>query len=136
MHLVLRSTHAKGAWSFRMHRNRIQHILRKFAGKYGVKILDFANVGNHLHIHIKIGNRYLYRAFIRAITSAIAMAVTGASRWRKSGVKFWDRRPFTRVVKAWCDVRNLRQYFQINRYEGEGVPREIAREVVRRQSTA
>lgn len=113
MHLVLRSTRAKGEWSFRRPRNEalINRIVDKFAVIYGVRVVSMANVGNHLHLQIKLSNRFGYRPFIRAVTSAIAMAVTGVNRWtknqenapgqrtRKKREKFWDYRPYTRVVE-------------------------------------
>ena len=137
MHLVLRSTKAKGEWSFRKPGNAaaLDGIITKFARKYGVKILSLANVGNHLHIHLKLTNRFGYRPFVRAITGAIAMAVTGASRWKKlkkkASDKFWDYRPFTRVVESFRAYLNLRDYVRINELEGFGVDRRQAREFVK-----
>lgn len=129
MHLVLRSTKAKGEWSFRRPQNekKIREILERFSRRHGVKILSLANVGNHLHFQIKLSNRYLYRPFIRAITAAIAMAVTGASRWKPSKAKFWDYRPFTRIVQSYRAFLNLRDYIRINQIEGFGYAREEAR---------
>lgn len=126
MHLVLKSSKARGEYSFRrsQHSRAVQQILKRFSQKYGIRILSFANVGNHLHLHIKISNRAAYRPYIRAITAAIAMAVTGASRWKKSALgKFWDYRPFTRVVIGWRAVLTLRDYIEINKWEGMGLPR-------------
>ena len=83
MHLVLRSTKAKGAWSFRAPRNfkNIQRIVEHFSARYGVRVISMANVGNHLHLQIKLANRFGYRPFIRALTGAIAISVTGPTRW-------------------------------------------------------
>lgn len=133
MHLVMRSSHAKGRWSFRVSENskKVSKILRKFGTKYGVKVLSVANVGNHLHLHIQLGNRFGYKPFIRAITSAIAMAITGMSRWNKLEIKFWDLRPFTRVVigrKAW---EYLTKYIRVNQLEGMGYSRAAAKDVMR-----
>ena len=52
MHLILRSTKAKGEWSFwkPMNKEHIKSIVQKFSSKYGIKVLSFANVGNHLHL--------------------------------------------------------------------------------------
>jgi REP element-mobilizing transposase RayT len=134
IHLVLRSTKAKGAWSFKKHENEkaIELIFRKFSSKYGIKVLSLANVGNHLHAQIKLTNRFGYAKFIRAITGAIAQAVTGQSRWRNSGTKlnFWDRRPFTRAVKSFRAYLNLRDYIRINQLEGFGYSRDEARVII------
>lgn len=131
MHMVLRSTKAKGEFSFKKTKNNraIGLIVGKFSKKYGVQVLSLANVGNHLHFHIKLGNRYAYRPFIRAVTAAIAMAVTGVSRWKKGdGSKFWDYRPFTRVIDGGMTAfLRVRDYVRINQLEGFGFSRDVAR---------
>lgn len=128
MHLVLRSSQAKGDWSFRKKGNpaKIENLLRKYAKKYGVTLLSFANVGNHLHVHLKLGSRFTYPAFIRALTGAIAMTITGASKLRKLTKKFWDYRPYSRVVKSRRGYLTLRDYVQVNRLEGDGWQRDYA----------
>ncbi len=98
MHLILKSSKARGEWSFRAPKNRqkVLALLQKFANRNAVKILSAANADSHLHIHLRLTSRHLYRAFIRGVTSAVAMAITGASRWKKMEGKFWDYRPFSR----------------------------------------
>lgn len=114
---------------------RIRSILERFSAKYGVKVYSFANVGNHLHLHIQLASRHTYPAFIRAITGAIAMAVTGTSRWKKlksqAKERFWDYRPFTRVLVGFKSFLGLKDYVRINRLEAGGVPRHEARWIVR-----
>jgi len=132
MHLVLRSTKAKGDWSFRKPQNeaRINRIVDKFSVIYGVRVISMANVGNHLHLQIKLSNRFAYKPFIRAVTAAIAMAVTGRNRWTRSASskeKFWDCRPFTRVVESFKAWLNLKDYVRINQLEGAGYKRGDAR---------
>ncbi len=132
MHLVLRSNHARGHWSFRVGDNprKIAKILKRFAQKYGVRILSVANAGNHLHLHIQLGHRYGYKPFIRATTAAIAMAITGMSRWKKLDLRFWDQRPYSRVVigrHAWA---HLTKYIRVNQLEGMGYPRATAKAVM------
>ncbi len=144
MHLVLRSSKAKGQWSFLKLENgkKIRAVVEKFANKHGVKIISLANVGNHLHFHIKLSKRHSYRPFIRAITSAIAMAVTGRNRWTtgvanrsssatngssNSAEKFWDRRPFTRIVQSYLGYLKLSDYIKLNRLEGFGYTKNQAR---------
>lgn len=136
MHLVLRSSQAVGPLSFRKpdHMKKIKEILSKFSGKYWIKILSIAIVGNHIHLQIQLFRRETYKPFIRAITSAIAMAVTGVSRWTKAGglkaIKFWDSRPFTRVLKSFREKLNLKDYIEINQLEGFGYSRHEAREII------
>src|SRR3954470_18259457 len=75
VHVVLRSTQAKGEWSFRHKNNfmRVGQFTKKISEKYGIKILSFANVGNHLHLHVRIPNRTLYKSWIRGLTAGIAI---------------------------------------------------------------
>lgn len=127
MHLVLRSSKARGERSFLRYRKSIQDVFKRFGDRYGVRILNLANVGNHLHLQIKISNRYLYAPFIRAVTAAIAMKVTGSSRWTRTEGRFWDCRPWTRIVKSYRALLNLRDYIAINRMEGQGHDRAEAR---------
>lgn len=160
MHLVLRSSKAKGAWSFRRPDNqrKIKSIMAKFSAKYHVHILSMANVGNHLHLQIQLYKRQFYKPFIRAVTSAIAMAVTGMNRWSKNGLrgsktnevsaiisrrehsspklKFWDYRPFTRVVKGFKAFLKLKDYIAINKLEGFGVQRNQARFILQGEGLA
>lgn len=143
MHVVLRSSKAKGNWSMARPNNRkkIDQIVRKFSQKYGVRVLSLANVGNHLHFHIRLTSLFTYRPFMRAVSGAIAMAVTGQNRWTKvndgTKLRFWDYRPFSRVVtggfKAFLSIRD---YVKINKLEGFGFKREVAEIIVREESSA
>lgn len=122
MHLILKSSKAKGNLCMRNGDNgknfhKVQKILKKFAEKYEVTIHRWANVGNHLHLHVTLRTYIGYKPFIRAITAAIAMAVSGASRWKKSSGKFWDQRPFTNLVITSKSFARLARYIKINEYE-------------------
>ena len=133
MHLVLRSSKARGAWSFKRKNNetRIRAILLKFSQRFEVKILALAVVGNHLHLQIKLSKLAQYQQFIRAVTAAIAMAVSGASRWKplkkQARDRFWDHRPYTSIVSTLQYFKNLRDYIQVNQLEGFGYSRQAAR---------
>jgi len=136
IHLVLRSSKARGAWSFRAANNerKIKEITERFAHKHGIRIHSLANVSNHLHLHVGLSNKDSYRPFIRALTAAIAMAITGASRWKplkKSAKdKFWDYRPFTRLVHGLKAFLRVNDYVDVNELEGMGYFRREAREII------
>ena len=122
MHLVLRSTQAKGDWSFskKLNRRKIDKILERFSQKHAVKILSMAYVGNHLHFHIRISSRAAYLKYIKAITSAIVMAVTGINKFKKLKKHFWDLRPYTRIVFGERARQILKNYIEINQLESFG----------------
>ncbi len=130
MHLVLRSSHATGDYSFKKPQTaqKIKTIIKKFSEKYSVQVVSLANVGNHLHFHLKLSNRNSYKPFIRAVSAAIAMAASNTSRWTKSlkdkGIKqFWDYRPFTRIIEGLRAFVGVSDYIKINQLEGLGLPR-------------
>jgi REP element-mobilizing transposase RayT len=151
MHLVLRSTKARGDWSFFKPKNkqRIRTIITKHALRNRISLESIANVGNHLHLHIQLVRNHNYKAFIRAITGAIALAVMGLqhlksrkqnnvieqehlkSRAKISGnnhsPRFWDYRPFTIFVNSYRHFLNMRDYMKINQLEGIGFSRLSAR---------
>lgn len=113
-------------------RVKVAQLIEKFARKNHIQVHSFANVGNHLHMHIQLGKMASYRPFIRGLTAAIAMAITGLSRWTKEssparerlkGRRFWDYRPFTRIVNGRRDFVGVNDYVSLNQLEGTGIPR-------------
>ena len=79
IHFVLRSSWAMGSDSFLASRNRrfVDLLITRFAKKFGVKIYQRAIQTNHIHLLLKITNRTLYKAFIRALSGKIASHVMG-----------------------------------------------------------
>ncbi len=144
LHLVLRSD-----WA-RMRTPRafgvVNRIVQESARKYGVTIYKFANVGNHLHLLIRVKSQRLWAAFIRELTGRIAQGLQGprirspglqgprirspglqGPRIRSPGLqgprrrKFWSQRPFTRIVRGWRQpFRALKEYIGLNILEAEG----------------
>ena len=118
IHLVLKSEKAKGKLSFLTAKNQIliKRIINEKAKKFGVTVADQANVGNHLHLKIKISTRESFQKFLKAITTLIARSVTGAKRGRPFG-KFWQGLAFSRVLKSRTEELNLNGYMIANRLE-------------------
>jgi REP element-mobilizing transposase RayT len=114
MHLVLKSKKATGRYSFFNHQKAIHQILNKYSKRYGVQIKDSVNMGNHIHLKIKIADRKYFQNFLRTITALIARKVTGAAKTKRFG-KFWDALAFTRVVKTSYEELQLKGYFKANR---------------------
>lgn len=128
MHLVLRSTKAKGKFSLGHSSNvrRVNEIIQKNCVKYGVKLIEYSNNFSHLHLLAKFPSRALYLRFIRSVTSSIAIAVSGANKLKALkeifGAKgFWDFRPFTRIVKSFRGYKIARDYVVLNQLEAMGI---------------
>lgn len=123
IHVVLRSALRGTKTSMRALHNygRVTKIVHVTARKHGVKIYEYGNAGNHLHLVLKIPHRKAWRAFIRELSGRIAAAAQ-ALRGPRKGVKFWKARPFTRIVKSWGRAfRILKDYVLLNHLEGAGI---------------
>lgn len=119
IHLVLRSTKATGTQSFRHHSKqaRVHRLIQSHCRKFGISLQQFANAGNHLHLLIRLPKRHVYPRFIRGLTGALALAQTGASKIAKLKTRFWDFRPFTRVVQSRRGYQVARDYVLLNQLE-------------------
>lgn len=115
IHLVLKSDKAKGHYSFLTAKNKpmIEKILKEKAQKFGVKLAEHANVGNHLHIKLRIQSRTGFQKFLKSITCLIARKVTGAKKGQKFG-PFWQGLAFTRVLTSAFEELQLRGYIEAN----------------------
>ncbi len=113
MHLVLKSSMAVGKYSMRSAKNQklVAQLLRKVAQQYGIRIVEFANMGNHLQLLIQLPQRQAFAPFIRSITGGIAQKITGATKINSIKKimndsthaeleKFWDFRPWSRLVET------------------------------------
>jgi REP element-mobilizing transposase RayT len=110
IHLVLRSTRS---WMRSpRHFKAVNDTVHRVARRRGLRVYQYANVGNHLHLLIKISHRGRWAAFIRELTGRVA---TLAGRGQ-----VWVGRPFTRVVNGWRKAfRSVREYVRLNGWEAE-----------------
>ena len=122
MHLVMRSSLARGESSFLKTRyaGQIRLIIENSGRVAGVKIYRFANSGNHLHLIVMARSREAFKCFIRAISGLIARLVLGVERGKAMGIKFWDARPFTRILEWGSDYRQACDYLLRNTLEAFG----------------
>jgi len=123
MHLVLKSSQAVGEKSFSSKKNeaKIWGIISKHADKTGVKIYEYANGGNHLHLLLRAKHRDDYTVFIKTITGLIARLVGKSERGTPLKKNFWDARPFSRVVSfAKKEFSAIKTYLLRNTLEAIG----------------
>lgn len=109
----------------------VERTARSLAKKYGIKIYEFANVGNHVHLLIKLSHRFTFSPFMRALSGTIALKVTGANKLKGLKKKFWDYRPWTRIVEWKKAYTIAKDYVIQNHLEAIGFiayrPREYER---------
>lgn len=98
----------------------VNEIIAATAKKYGVTIYKQANVGNHLHLLIRIPKTGFWAPFIRELTGRIAQEVLG--RVMGLATRFRKFKPHTRIVRGWRKAfRSALDYVELNRLEAEGL---------------
>jgi REP element-mobilizing transposase RayT len=116
MHLTLRSSKAKGVWSFLKHKGLIHLTLLGTAERFQIKVLGFENVGNHLHLIIQGKSRKQITKFLRVLPQQIMFLVTKARKGAPQG-RFFDEIIYSRIVEWGKDYKNLILYFGKNAIE-------------------
>lgn len=134
MHLVMRSSRARGTWSFLHRRNKlgIHALLLDLCERYGVKLYRYENVGNHLHLIVRFPSRRELRAFLRVFAQRVMFLVTGARKGEPRG-RFFERIAYTRVVSWGREFKVLKNYLWKNALEALGF---TAGEIVRYRKAA
>ena len=134
-HVVLRSTIAKGKLSLLLKNKEIESEIRKQANRFYVKIYQIANAGNHIHLVLRAYKHIEFRKFIRIISSLIARIVLGAKRnsavLKDSNRRFWDARPWSRLISWGQHFKNAVDYLRLNKIEVNfNLKRFTAREIL------
>jgi REP element-mobilizing transposase RayT len=120
LHVVLRSTRAQGAWSLRRSEARLREAMKALARRTSVRVYDYANVSNHLHLLVRAKHRSAFQAFLRAFAGIAARLVTGARRGRPVG-RFWDLLAYSRILTWGRQFRRVQEYIVQNELEALGV---------------
>lgn len=118
IHIVLRATRSgmRRPKAFRT----IAQIITQTARKNNIAIYKMANVGNHIHLLVRVKVLRKWSAFIRELSGRIAALMRGILGLKK-GETFWIFRPFTRIVRGWQKAFQIvKEYVQLNILEAEG----------------
>ncbi|NUM88785.1 MAG: hypothetical protein HUU37_06255 [Bdellovibrionales bacterium] len=97
MHLIFRSSRARGPWSLVRSRNRIRELSFLTARRSSVRIQRLAVLDRHLHLVVRAGSREHMQKFLRVLPQVVMFAVTGARKGNPRG-RFWDALVFSRVM--------------------------------------
>lgn len=133
LHVCFRSKFAKGKRTLLgINKVKVSRLVDSISKKFGVKILKFANVGNHLHLVIKLPgstmtSRRQYAKWIRLLTSRLAFEIGGSKKGQPfrdedgNRVKFWDAIPFSRVIHGRRGWDTISRYVLKNEFESQGL---------------
>jgi hypothetical protein len=127
IHVVLRSPMAKGHLSLLFFDKEIKKIIKKQSESNQIQVYDFANAGNHLHFVCVMKSIRGWKTFIRAVSGLIARLVLKAERGSAVGAKFWQGRPWTRILTWGRAYKRIRSYLALNKTEAFGFTRKAAR---------
>lgn len=117
-HVVFKSSKAKGKLSFYHHKYKVSQLLKQRSKKFFVEILDFVNMGNHLHLKVRFKDPSLFKKFLISYPAMLARAITGARKGKPFG-KFWDGLVYTRVLTSKLEELGLKGYFEGNHRQRE-----------------
>jgi len=93
---------------------------RLCAKAHGVKVYNYTNGGNHLRLIVLPSSRKAFNSFIRSISGLIARLILNVERGKANGIKFWDQRPFTRIIQWGKDFNRASKYLLQNSLEAYG----------------
>jgi len=115
LHLVLKGRKG-GLLSPKVH-IKINEVVVRMNRKYGHRMYDYSNNGNHIHASLKLSRIQNWSAYIRELTSKIVQILREAGLLAAQE-KYWIGHPFTRIVRSWRKgFQDLRNYIQLNAFE-------------------
>jgi len=123
IHVTMRSSVAQGKRSLlnRYAAQVTQTTLGECAKRAGVRIYRYQNVGNHIHLVIRLHHRQSWIRFVRSFTSLLKLRLERL--WREKIERLFDQRPFTRVCSWGREFRSINDYFLKNYMDRWGIPR-------------
>jgi REP element-mobilizing transposase RayT len=117
-HIVFKSSKARNQYSFYRHKNTVGSLLRKTSRQFFIEILDWVNMGNHLHLKVRFKDKSRMKQFLKSFPGLLARKITGAKKGNKFG-RFWDGLAYTRVLLNSLEEYGLRSYFEANHRQRE-----------------
>ena len=123
MHLIFRSSQARGGWSFLQPYNvkLIQNIIKRQGKTFRITLLAQKNAGTYLQFVIRGKTKNEIKNFIRTISALIARYTQRVHKGSAAKKEFWDQRPFTRIVEGYTGLRVALGNIVQNELEALGV---------------
>jgi REP element-mobilizing transposase RayT len=123
LHVILRSSQARGPWSLRRKENEaaVREVLGEGCKRFETKIYERAITGGHIHLLLRARRRELFANFLRFVSGQIAQRVTGACKGAPCLEGFWDEPIWSRVVTSEPDFQKVAAYIRLNLLETMGL---------------
>jgi len=117
MRLVLRAS--SNRLLHRENANFIREKLPIISKRWAVRVYEFSNNGNHLHLLMRAKSRRGFQAFLRGFAGTVAMKVMGSAKGRPG--HFWSKTAYTRLLEWGRAFLSARRYVVQNQLEASGV---------------
>jgi REP element-mobilizing transposase RayT len=119
LHIVLKSSHARGTKSFVNNKLKVAALIESKAKVYGVVIHGCEIMRDHIHLFVSFKSRELIQSFMKVTAGLIARSITKATKGKPFGKRFWDGLAFTRIITGRRDFATMRNYLAKNEVERE-----------------
>jgi hypothetical protein len=123
LHLTFRATRARGELSMLKLKNEkwIRAKSEELGRRFSVRIYEYGNAGNHLHMLVRASSEEGFRNFLRTFAALVARRVTGAKKGNPQG-RFWDELAYSKLLLTWGrEFFHVRHYVIRNLLEGMGI---------------
>jgi REP element-mobilizing transposase RayT len=117
-HVVFKSSKAKGNLSFYTHKKLVADLLKARSKKFFIEILEWVNMGNHLHLKVRFKDKKRFGQFLKSFAANVARGITKARKGNPFG-RFWDGLVYTRVLLSKIEELGLKGYFEANHRQRE-----------------
>jgi hypothetical protein len=99
MQIVLKSrtTASSQQWGKNI-KARMLKITKDMGNRHRVQIKEFTWKKNQLYLNIRLSRKKRYTPFIRALSGAIAIQMSGANKFNALNESFWQGRPWTCIL--------------------------------------
>lgn len=122
LHVTMQSSQAKGAWGFLRHDNyfTILDLIERLRIRFQITVEKQSINSNHLHLLLRAKDKKALSGFLRALSGLIVRQITKTERGQKLSQKFWNQRPFSRIVTFGRDFAGVVKYIVMNVNESIG----------------
>lgn len=114
MHIVLKSTKAKGIYSFVNHTRKIEEIISSTSQEKKIKVYGKAINFNHIHLVVQLSTEENYKSWIRLLPARITQEMNCQE-------SLFDLRPHSTIIEWGRQFQNVMDYQLLNQMEIVGM---------------
>lgn len=130
IHVTLRSEIAKKQYSLLSPRTRtwLEAYVPKLAKQLSIHLYSWSINSNHFHFVLSSKSRVSFLTFLKIVASRTARFVLNAEKGRPKNMRFWQKRPYSRVLTWGREFSHVVRYVRRNVKEAMGSMPYVSRE--------